>query len=108
MAEKPTSNREGADDYGRVVVRLDERTRIIAGACDIQWVLQTRNSRQWVGKMFFRSKAGLLRYCHPKPGSEAAAILDALPEMFPEGATLPLEGSEAAETGVLGVYEGTQ
>ena len=108
MPEKPTNNREGADDYGRVVVRLDERTRVIAGACDIQWVLQTRDSRQWVGKMFFRSKAGLLRFCHPKPGSEAAAILDALPEMFPEGATYPWKAPEAAQNGALGVYEGTQ
>jgi hypothetical protein len=91
MPEKPTSNREGADDYGRVVVTLDDRTRVIAGACDIQWVLQTRDSRQWVSKLFFRSKAGLLRYTGGAC-AEAAAILESLPAMFPEGATYPWKG----------------
>ena len=90
MAEKPTSNREGADDYGRVVVILSDDARVVAGSCGLQWILQRLVSGKWRNKLFFRSKAGLLLYARrlcQAPG--ALETLDSLPEWFPEAGGYP-------------------
>jgi hypothetical protein len=67
---------ESSDDYHRVVVMLDAKTRVIAA--DIQWIIQERKGGRWFGKLFFRSKEGLLLYAPPVPE------LLALPDRFPE------------------------
>jgi hypothetical protein len=70
---------ESSDDYHRVVVMLDAKTRVIAA--DIQWIIQERkrNGRSaWENKLFFRSKEGLLLYAPP------VSELLALPDRFPE------------------------
>ena len=72
---------ESSDDYHRVVVMLDAKTRVIAA--DIQWIIQERKRSgrcAWEGKYYCRSKAGLLLYT-PKP--TANEVL-ALPGWFPD------------------------
>src|SRR5262245_60827998 len=71
---------ESADDYPRVVVMLDAKTRVIECADGIQWIIQRRQGKQWRSEMFFRSKEGLLFYA-PKP---TAPELLTLPDWFPE------------------------
>ncbi len=77
-SQRPPRGRlsEGADDYPAVVV-LDGKTRIVACAAGIQWVIQ-RRSAQWVGRHFCRTKEGLLR-CLPRPFHAAIAHF---PERF--------------------------
>jgi hypothetical protein len=80
---------ESSDDYHRVVVMLDAKTRVIAA--DIQWIIQERKRSgrgAWEGKYYCRSKAGLLLYT-PKP---TAPELLALPDWFPEHSPPPHEG----------------
>ena len=72
---------ESSDDYHRVVVMLDAKTRVIAA--DIQWIIQERKRSgrsAWEGKYYCRSKGGLLLYT-PKP---TAPELLALPDWFPD------------------------
>jgi len=70
---------ETSDAYPRIVVKLDDRTRVIAA--DIQWIIQRRRGDRWLSELFFRTKEGLLFYA-PKP---PPAELLALPDRFPEG-----------------------
>jgi hypothetical protein len=35
-----TARNEGADDYPGIIAILDAETRVIRGACGIQWVVQ--------------------------------------------------------------------
>jgi hypothetical protein len=67
---------ESSDDYHRVVLMLDAKTRVIAA--DIQWIIQEQRGGRWFGKYFCRSKEGLLLYAPPVPE------LLALPDWFPE------------------------
>jgi hypothetical protein len=70
---------EYADDYPRVVVMLDARTRVVECAGDVQWSIQKRGKVAWRGVYYFRSKAGLLFYA-----KSSAPELMALPDWFPE------------------------
>ena len=73
---------ERSDDYDRVVVLLDARTRVIAA--DIQWIIQRRGKaarNPWRNELYFRSREGLLFYAK----SDAPELL-ALPARFPERA----------------------
>jgi hypothetical protein len=74
---------EYRDDYPRVVVMLDARTRVIEGADNIQWIMQKkcRGPRPWRGKLYFRSKAGLIFYA-PRP---TPPEIMALPDWFVGG-----------------------
>jgi hypothetical protein len=57
---------ETYDEYARVVVRLDARTRVIECRDGVQWIVQrihgTRNGGcEWEGVSFCRTKEALLR-----------------------------------------------
>lgn len=72
---------ERSDDYNRVVVMLDARTRVIAA--DIQWIIQRRGKaarNPWRNELYFRTREGLVLYA-PKP---TALELLRLPDRFPE------------------------
>jgi hypothetical protein len=62
---------------------LDAKTRIVACAADIQWIIQKRGDATgrypWRSLYFCRTKAGLLLYARPL----TPAVL-ALPDYFPE------------------------
>jgi len=83
QAVKPSrSPFECDDDYPRVVVTLDARTRVIECSDGIQWAIQKhypKAKRRWQSIHYFRSKAGLLFYAK----SDAPELL-ALPDWFPE------------------------
>jgi hypothetical protein len=73
-------------DEGALVATLNARWRVIAG--DVQWVMQKlRPSGDWASKYYFRSRAGLLLYARGfevDAEPEAIAVLERLPEHFPE------------------------
>src|SRR5262249_57202493 len=73
---------EYCEDYRRIVVHLNDGTRVIECSDHIQWIMQTNRpndtKRPWRNKLFFRSKEGLLFYA-PKP---TAPELLALPDWF--------------------------
>ena len=89
LLEPATGRIETADDYGRVVARLNPRWRIIVGSCGIQWILQRRNPTEsqhkaiWRGRSYCRTPEALIRCVREHAGTIApavAAILAALPE----------------------------
>lgn len=94
----PLSRSEEADDYCAIVARLNDSWRVIAGSCGIQWVLQhgypdkNHGGMRWRGRSFCRTREALIRLCRAQKAGPnvgpidpvASAILDALPERFPE------------------------
>jgi hypothetical protein len=81
---------ESYDEYARVVVNLGDKLRVIECKDSIQWIIQritaqSLGSRQWRGISFCRTKEALLRYARTGPGENA--ILDALPDRFPDPVT---------------------
>jgi hypothetical protein len=72
---------EFSDDYPAIVARPDDQTRVIEGACGVQWIVQNRvkGHRPWRSKYFCRTKAGLLLYAKP-----LTPELLSLPDYFPE------------------------
>jgi hypothetical protein len=90
---RPSSNREEANDYRRVVVILNSGWRIIACRDGIQWILQRRSGERhgqprWVSKKYNRNKRsaeattsiGLAGEVDPA----AREVLDGLPDWFGE------------------------
>jgi hypothetical protein len=75
---------ESSDDYPRIVVMIDPRTRVIECADGIQWIFQKRAGNQWNGQYFCRTKEALLYY-----SQSTAPELVALPERFPERENRP-------------------
>jgi hypothetical protein len=78
---------ETYDEYARVVVRLDDKTRVVECRDGVQWIVQRAQighaqQREWTGVSFCRTKEALLRCAGVKPGDNAT--LDALPDRFPE------------------------
>ena len=77
---------ESCDEYARVVVRLSDVTRVIECRDSVQWIVQRahiRNGkRSWDGVWFCRTKEALLR--GPGVPRSGNAILDALPDWFPD------------------------
>jgi hypothetical protein len=91
------SRSEEADDYGAVVALLNDSWRVIACRAGIQWILQRRAGERhgrprWESRSYCRTKEALLRLSGPqKAGPDvgqiapvARAILEALPDRFPE------------------------
>jgi hypothetical protein len=81
------SNHETDAAYTGLVARLNDDWRVVAGSCGIQWILQRRSGDQWHNKSFLRSRAGLLLYAtsyEVDAEPDALAVLEALPERFPE------------------------
>ncbi|MFH0297222.1 hypothetical protein AAFX91_08260 [Bradyrhizobium sp. 31Argb] len=77
---------ESYDEYDRVVVHLDDRTRVIECRDGVQWIVQRGHSvngaMRWDGVSFCRTKQALLRCAGVQPGENPT--LDALPARFPE------------------------
>jgi len=88
---------ESYDEYARVVVNLDGKTRVIECRDGVQWIVQRavlRNGhREWLGAAFCRTKEALLRCAGRYAG--ANPVLDALPDWFPEGARTALAEMES-------------
>jgi hypothetical protein len=80
---------ESADNYGRVVTRLNARWRIVECPHRLQWILQrtasakTSATSRWQSRSFCGTRDGLLRCSREHAGAidtAAAAVLAALPE----------------------------
>jgi hypothetical protein len=80
--------RECADDYGRVVLRLNANWRIIVCREGCQWILQRRGSPErarkddWRGRSYCRTLEALIRCTREHTGgndSSAASVLAELP-----------------------------
>lgn len=79
---------ETADNYVRVLVRLDQNWRVIECKDRIQWILQRRDAvrsgqTRWKGVRYFRTRKALIRasraLCGPLCLNEAAVLI-ALPD----------------------------
>jgi hypothetical protein len=88
---------ESSDDYP-VIVKLNDRWRVIACRHGVQWVLQYRNRAQtvardvWRGRSYCRTKEALVRACDTHAGAidpGARNILEGLPAWFPENQNAP-------------------
>jgi hypothetical protein len=91
---------EEADDYRAIVVRLNQRWRVIACSAGIQWILQRavgeRHGRtRWASQSFCRTREALIRLSHASE-PRAAAILSELPERYVEVTALGSGGDLSA------------
>jgi len=82
---------ESGDTYDRVVVRLNEKWRVVECRAGIQWILQRRKSasdgRGWSSRSFCRTSEAIRRLArqHATPiDPEALVVLDRLPEWIEE------------------------
>jgi hypothetical protein len=82
------SMRECADDYDRVIARLNDNWRVIECRDRIQWILQHRGSPKtprkddWRGRSYCRTAEALIRCTRDHAGDVhpvAASILAELP-----------------------------
>lgn len=87
MSEAPT-HKESDDAYLGVVVRLNDRWRVIVCRNGIQWILQTAKKRRdgtaWEGRSYCRTREGLNRCVSRLAGRISAgseAVLAGLPDM---------------------------
>ena len=78
---------ESGDTYDRVVVRLNEKWRVVECRAGIQWILQRRKSASdgggWSSRSFCRTSEALRRVAAEHAGAidpEAQEALDRLPE----------------------------
>jgi hypothetical protein len=72
---------ESADQYPRIVLTLNAKTRVIECRDGLQWIIQRKTGGgrdPWRGVSFCRTKKALVRLAGPYP-----ALL-ALPDQFPE------------------------
>ena len=82
---------EGADGYSGFAAQIDAKTRVVACAAGIQWIVQrasirSTGERTWAGVSFCRTKQALLRCVREwAPGDHPK--LEALPAWFPERPT---------------------
>ncbi|MCL7404461.1 hypothetical protein MWN63_00510 [Paradonghicola geojensis] len=81
---------ETADDYGRIIARLNNNWRVIVCKDARQWILQRRDAQRsgrarWKAAGYFLTKSALIRasrtFCGPV-APKAVATLSALPENF--------------------------
>jgi hypothetical protein len=99
------SAREVDANFPGLVAVLNEHWRVVAGSCGIQWILQRRgkNDGQWRNCYFLRSRAGVLAYAGRREVGQvdaaALAILENLPEWFPEAGGYPWSLGNAAKIG---------
>ena len=82
---------ESGDTYDRVVVRLNEKWRVVECRAGIQWILQRRKSASdgggWSSRSFCRTSEAIRRLArrHAKPiDPEALVVLDRLPPWIEE------------------------
>jgi hypothetical protein len=88
----PTHNanekNESADNYWRLVARLNVRWRVIECRDGIQWILQRIDGERygktrWTGRSYCRTRDGLLHACRDNAGEiepSALAVLNNLPD----------------------------
>jgi len=75
-----TSQRERAEDYGSVIVRLGDRHRVIECSGGIQWIVQRKRGQQWHGLSYHLNRDVLIEHCKRHgAGEDAIATLQALP-----------------------------
>ena len=81
---------ETAEDYCRIIARLNNNWRVIACKDARQWILQRRDAQRsgrarWKASGYFLTKSALIRasrtFCGPV-APKAVATLSALPENF--------------------------
>jgi hypothetical protein len=100
MKHETSSRRESAEDYYRIVARLNPRWRVIECADGIQWILQYRSSAEpararpetyararWENRAYARTKIALTRRSTLKSVGDvgsAARILADLPDWLDE------------------------
>ena len=58
-----TSQRERAEDYGSVIVRLGDRHRVIECSGGIQWIVQRKGGQQWHGLSYHLNRDVLIEHC---------------------------------------------
>jgi hypothetical protein len=82
---------ESGDTYDRVVVRLNEKWRVVECRAGVQWILQRRKSASdgggWSSRSFCRTSDAIRRLARQdaKPiDPEALVVLDRLPEWIEE------------------------
>lgn len=82
-----TFRSEASDDYGDVVVQLNERWRVIVCRDQLQMIIQRRDKgtaqRPWRGKHYCTTQKALVRLCGRLCGEvepAAMAVIHALPE----------------------------
>jgi hypothetical protein len=89
MKRETISRSESADDYYRIIIRLNPRWRVIECPAGIQWILQRLGSPErprkddWRSRSYCRTSEALRRCTREYCGEidpAAAAILAALPE----------------------------
>jgi hypothetical protein len=86
VAKRPASSAREKDEEYAVVAVLNAKLRVIAGSCDLQWIVQSRvTPRLWKSFAFCGTKEGLLlrlppggQGCEPK----AWAVIEALLPYF--------------------------
>ena len=89
---QPEAHHETADNYERVIARLNGHWRVINCKDDWQWILQRRDAERsgqprWTGHSYFRTKSALIRVSRTSCGRinpKAMAILQSLPNRFGE------------------------
>ena len=80
-----TSQRERAEDYGSVIVRLGDRHRVIECSGGIQWIVQRKRGQQWHGLSYHLNRDVLIeqlqapwcrrrRHCHPASLTDKARL----------------------------------
>jgi hypothetical protein len=80
---------ERSENYPRLVARLNDRWRVIAGRDGIQWILQVHRGQGWGNQYYYRSREGLISGCREYAGDiggDALVMLLRLPRFFPEAA----------------------
>ncbi|RUU47469.1 hypothetical protein EOD08_06485 [Mesorhizobium sp. M6A.T.Ca.TU.002.02.2.1] len=54
------TNKETSNDYGDIIVTLNDTTRIINCPNNIQWIVQTLSGRRWRSCSFWRRRDALI------------------------------------------------
>ena len=82
LVHVPAASKSERDEgYGSVVVRLDDKHRVINCSDNLQWIIQRKRGQQWHGYSFHRCREVLIERSGAK--GETLAVLQALPEWHP-------------------------
>lgn len=74
-----SSTQEKSDDYRKIIMRIDDKWRVIECKDGIQWIIQKRkgyykNKPAWKSISFCRSRKGLRYWVRNKTGKRSMAI----------------------------------
>ncbi|SJM33056.1 hypothetical protein [Mesorhizobium delmotii] len=59
-SQAPMTNKETSNNYGDIIVTLNDTTRIINCPNNIQWIVQTLSGRRWRSCSFWRRRDALI------------------------------------------------